>query len=149
MRVYNPDIPQRILHLLTPGIWNLVLFHSHFPGKNAMQCYTSVAIYAVPIFVPPGTHCCWIYRGGVDSKLARGFYTWPGIEPQTPWSRVQRHNHSATRSTITARLMHNLLTIFKTFTYKILTRRSPVIHLHARTVTKKKTTTRRWGTFNQ
>ena len=46
------------------------------------------------------SHYCWVDRGGVDLKLAQGFLhvtSAARIEPQTPSSRVQRLNHSATR----------------------------------------------------
>ena len=34
--------------------------------------------------VPPSTHYCWVARGGVDSKLTQGFYTWPVLQESNP-----------------------------------------------------------------
>ena len=65
--VYSPDIPGSLVNftLFTPGI-GITLSQSLLPGENAAQCSAAVAIRTVPLFVPPGTHCCWVDRGGVD-----------------------------------------------------------------------------------
>ena len=50
----------------------------------------------------PGTHHYWVDKCSVGSKCAQNFAHmtgFAGIEPQTPKSRVQRINRSATRST--------------------------------------------------
>ena len=84
----SPEV-QRTLNYLPPGIGT----HS-FTVSSSWEEYSAFsaaeAIHTVAIFVPPGTHYCWVDRGGVDSKFAL---------PQTPRSRVQRLNHSATLST--------------------------------------------------
>ena len=41
--------------------------------------FADVAIHIVPIFVQPGSHYCWVDRGGINSKLVQGFYTWPSL----------------------------------------------------------------------
>ena len=66
MYVYSPDI-------------SVNSSQCHIPRDNAAQFSAAVAICTIPIFVPPGTHYCRVDRGGVDSKLAQGFYTWPGL----------------------------------------------------------------------
>ena len=40
------------------------------PKENAAQFSAGEAIAVVSIFVPPGTHHCWVDRGSVDSNLA-------------------------------------------------------------------------------
>ena len=72
VRVYNPDIlvGSTDFTSIAPIYWNL-RFHS----INIRKCFASVAIHTVLIFVPLGTHYCRVDRGGVDSKLAQGFYT--------------------------------------------------------------------------
>ena len=62
------------LVLFTPRYWNS-LFHSLISLARMQLIFCSVAIHTVPIFVPPGTHYCWVDRGSVDSKLAQGLYT--------------------------------------------------------------------------
>ena len=56
-------------YIIYPQVLELALSLSHLPGENAAQFSAAVAIRTVLIFVPPGTHYCWVYRGGVDSKL--------------------------------------------------------------------------------
>ena len=76
MHVYSPDIPvsSADFTLITPKYWNS-LFQSHLPGQNAAQFSAAVANRTVLNLVPPGTHYCWVDRGGMDSKLVQGFYT--------------------------------------------------------------------------
>ena len=83
--IYSPIFPKahRTLHKLPPGIRT----QSHLPGENAalflqLKPFTPVHFFSIP----PGTHYCWVARGGVDSKLGYGFYITSavGIEPQTP-----------------------------------------------------------------
>ena len=75
MHVYSPDIPSRCsgLYINFPQVLEHILSQSHLPRENAAQFSAAVAIYTVPIFVPPGTHYYWVGRGGVDSNLAQGF----------------------------------------------------------------------------
>ena len=76
--VYSPDIPVNRfsgLYIIYPQVLELTLSQSHLPGEHAAQFSAAVAIRTVPSFVPPGTHYCWVDRGGVASKLAQGFYT--------------------------------------------------------------------------
>ena len=54
--------------------WNS-FFQSHLPREKAAKYSAAVDNHTVPIFVPTGTHYCWVYRAGVYSKLAQGFYT--------------------------------------------------------------------------
>ena len=54
------------------------------PREYAVQLSAAEAIHTVPIFVPPSTHCCWVDWGGVDSKLAQGFFTWPTLWESNP-----------------------------------------------------------------
>ena len=81
----SPDIPlgSADLTLITPRCWNS-LFLTHIPGENAAQFSALVTIHTVPIFIPPGTHCSWVDRGGVDSKLSQGFYTWSVMQESNP-----------------------------------------------------------------
>ena len=75
---YSPDIlVYRFsgLNINYPHVLKLTHPQSHLLGENATQFSAAVAIHAVPIFIPPGTHYCWKDRGSVDSKLAQGFYT--------------------------------------------------------------------------
>ena len=53
----------------------MFISQSHLPGENAAQVSAAVTIHTKQIFVLPGTHYCWVDRGGVDSKLAQGFDT--------------------------------------------------------------------------
>ena len=63
------------------------------------------AIHKVPIVVASGTLLlgAHVYRGRVDSSLAQGAV---GIKSQNLCSRVQRLNHSATRSTYLVLVRH-------------------------------------------
>ena len=82
MHVYSPDIPVYRFsrrYINCQQILELTRLQYHLPGVTAAQFYAAVAIHVVPIVVPPGTHYCWVDRGGVDSKLAQGFYTWPAL----------------------------------------------------------------------
>ena len=63
------------LYINYPNVLELIFSQSHLSGENATQFSVVVAIHIVLIFIPPGTHCCWVDRGDVDSKLAQGFYT--------------------------------------------------------------------------
>ena len=58
--VYNPDIPRRFsgFYSIYPEVLELTLSQSHLPGQNAVQMSATVAIHAVQIFTPPGTHYC-------------------------------------------------------------------------------------------
>ena len=81
--VYSPDIPVDF-RVIIPRYWNS-LFHSLVSLEgNATQFSATEATYTVPILVPPGTHYCWVNRGGVVSKLARGYYTWPALRESEP-----------------------------------------------------------------
>jgi hypothetical protein len=54
----------------------ITLSKSHLRGKNyaVNTLFPAVeAIHMVKLFVPPGTHYCWVARGDVYSKLAQGF----------------------------------------------------------------------------
>ena len=86
--VYGPDIPVGSrLYINYSEALEFLLSQSRLPGENVPQFSAVVAIHTVPIFIPPGTHYCWVDRGGVDSELAQGFLhmiSSAGIEPQTP-----------------------------------------------------------------
>ena len=71
----SPETGSADFTLFTPQVLELTLSQSHLLGENAAQFSAPVAIRTVPIFVPPSTQYCWVDRGGVDSKLAQGFYT--------------------------------------------------------------------------
>ena len=75
--VYSPDIPCSFsrLYINYPKVLELTLSQSHLPGETAAQFSAALANHTVLIFVPPGTHYCWVDRGVVDSNLAQGFYT--------------------------------------------------------------------------
>ena len=103
--VYNYPMDILSTSQLPPGIGT----HSFTVSSPWGECNADYSwswkftITIVSLYVPPGTHHCWVDRGNEDSKLAQGFYAWPvppGIEPQTSWSVVQRLNHKATHSTI-------------------------------------------------
>ena len=69
--VYSPDIPAcrfSGLYINYPQVLELKLSQSHLPGLGENAAKVSVAVL---IFVPPGTHFCWVDRAGVDSKLAQ------------------------------------------------------------------------------
>ena len=65
-----------------PLVLELTLLRSHLTRR--MQRFAAAnAIHTVSVFVPPGTHYCWVVRGNVDSNLAQGFLYMtdvPGIE---------------------------------------------------------------------
>ena len=50
---------------------------SHLPGENVENFCLQLGPFAhtIPIFVPPGTHYCWVEKGSVDSKLVLGLIT--------------------------------------------------------------------------
>ena len=103
--VYSPDIPSRLsgLSINYPQLL-------HLPGMNVAQFSATVVIHTVSIFVPPGTHYCWVDSGGEDSKLVHD--TWPALQESNPrpyryW--VQRLNNSTTRSTIRIAIIRNIL----------------------------------------
>ena len=78
MLVCNPDSPvNRFSGLyIYPLVLELALSRSNLGEKEA-EFSAAAAIHAIAIFVPPGTHYCWVDRGSVVSKLAQGVYTWP------------------------------------------------------------------------
>ena len=45
------------------------------PVEECSAFSAAEVIHTVSIFNPPGTHCYWMDRGVLDSKLAQGFYT--------------------------------------------------------------------------
>ena len=51
--------------LITRRHWNSTC-QCHLPGA---QFSAAVAIFILLIFVPPGTHYCWMDTGGMDSQL--------------------------------------------------------------------------------
>ena len=55
------------LYINYPLVLELALSRSHLPWENATQFSAVVAIHTMPIFIPLGTHYCWVDRGGVDS----------------------------------------------------------------------------------
>ena len=63
--------------LITSRYWNSISHCLISPSGECSAFSATVVIYTVPIFVPLGTHYCWVGRHGVDSKLA--FYTWPAL----------------------------------------------------------------------
>ena len=77
MYVYRPDIhgSSADFTLITPRCLNS-LSQSHLPGEDAADFLQLKPFTQHQIFVPPGTHYCWVDEGDVDSKLIRGFYTW-------------------------------------------------------------------------
>ena len=90
--MYSPDIPvgSADFTLIIPGNGT----HSYtvsYPWEECSAFSAAVAIRTVLIFIPPGTHYCWVDRGG-ESKLAQSFYTWILNEQQengcyTSWLR--------------------------------------------------------------
>ena len=62
----------------------LTFTQSHLPGEKAAQFAAAVAIHSVSIFIPPGTHYCWVDRGSVDFELAQGFHTWLALQESNP-----------------------------------------------------------------
>ena len=66
--ICSPDIPVNSSDLssFTPRHRNS-LFHA------LISLWRKQRLFTVPIFVPPGTHHCWVKRSGVDSKLPQGF----------------------------------------------------------------------------
>ena len=83
--VYSPDIliGSSDFTLITPRYLELTLSVSIISLERIQRnyrVYAAVTIHTVPIFVLSGTHYCWVDIGGVDSKLAQGFCTWP-----SPW----------------------------------------------------------------
>ena len=92
---------QRTLH------WFPSLFQSHFPGKNPKRFSAAVAIYTAQIFIQPGTHYRWVYRGSVDSKLAQGFFTWPELWEPNPRSLDLRSNALTTWPCATPPHLHS------------------------------------------
>ena len=103
--IYSPNILVRWADFASfiPRYWNsprhspISLFREESRAFSVAE-----AFHTVPIFVSTGSLYCWVDRGGVDLNIAQCFYTisaaW--IEPQNPWSRVHRLNHSTTRSTM-------------------------------------------------
>ena len=47
------------LYTITPRYWN-TLSQSHISEENAAQFSSAEAIPILPLFVPPGTHYCWM-----------------------------------------------------------------------------------------
>ena len=62
---------------LAPFVLDIETYYLTFPS-SVEECSTfsaAEAIHKIPIFVSIGTHYYWVAGGGVDSKLAQGFYT--------------------------------------------------------------------------
>jgi hypothetical protein len=64
---------QQTLYKLSPGIGT----HSVMVSSHWEECsdFAADAIHIVSVFVPLGTHYCWVARGNVDSNLDQVFYT--------------------------------------------------------------------------
>ena len=78
-------------------MFELTLSQSYLFGENAAQFSAATAIHTVLIFGPPGTHYCWVDRGGVDSRHAQSFDTLPALWVSNP--RPIDLNHSPMHST--------------------------------------------------
>ena len=61
--------------LITPRHWNSFSLTSL--GRMQHVFCSWGHSHRINFLVPPGTHHCLVNRGGVDLKLAQGFYTWP------------------------------------------------------------------------
>ena len=70
------------LHQLPPII-GTHSFTVSFPWGECRAFSAVEAIHTVPIFVPPGTHYCWVARGGIGSSLAQGLF-FLHDQPRTP-----------------------------------------------------------------
>ena len=78
----SPEV-QQTFH--NPQVLELTLSRSHLPVENVAH-FLQLKHFSQQFFIPPGTHYCWVDRGGVDSKLGHGFLhltSAAGIEPQT------------------------------------------------------------------
>ena len=74
--IYSPDIPDSSADftLYLPRYWNSLC--NGLISLRRMQSFAAAnAIHTFSVFVPPGTHYCWVVRGNVDSNLVHGFYT--------------------------------------------------------------------------
>ena len=49
----------------TPLVLELSLVHSHLLWGEFSAFSAAIAIHNSPLFVPPGTHHCWVDRGGM------------------------------------------------------------------------------------
>ena len=56
-----------ILHNLHPWYWNS-LIRSHLLWGEFSAFSAAIAIHNSPLFIPPGTHHCWVDRGGMIWK---------------------------------------------------------------------------------
>ena len=67
--------------LITTGL-------EHFLSLNTLgrmqRISAAEAIHTLTILVPPGTHHCWVDRGGADSNLAQRFYTLHTLQESNP-----------------------------------------------------------------
>jgi hypothetical protein len=89
-------------HLNTSSLGTKRFRHyiTHITGENATHLLQLKPFTEYQIFIPPGTQCCFVARGNVESNLAQGCYTWPVPGHWTPdvllWSPYV--NHSATHT---------------------------------------------------
>ena len=74
--IYRPDIHISSVDFksFTLQVLELTLSHSNPLGEYSTFS-AAEAIRTAPIFIPPGTHYCWVDRDVVDSKLVQGFHT--------------------------------------------------------------------------
>ena len=71
--VWNPREFSR-LYNLHPWYWNSLLYGLISSGENSAHFLQPMPFKIFPIFVPPGTHHCWVDRGGM--VYAQHLYTW-------------------------------------------------------------------------
>ena len=85
---FGSDIPVGSAdHINYPKV--LELIHSvSAPWGECSPFSAAEATCPTPIIIQPGALYCWVARGGVDSKIAHGFYihitSAMEIEPLTP-----------------------------------------------------------------
>ena len=105
--IYISQKAQRILHKVPPAIRTLSLSQSHIHGEKALHFLQLKPFTQYQSVIPPSTHYCWVDWGGVNSKLAQRFYTWPVLWESNPRPLDLRSNALTTppRST-----KHSLLT---------------------------------------
>ena len=63
-------ISHRVQHTsqFTPLVFELSLVRSHLLWREFSAFSAAIAIHNSPLFVPPGTHHCWVDRGGMIWK---------------------------------------------------------------------------------
>ena len=88
--VWNPREFSR-LYNLSPWYWNS-LIQSHLLWGKFSTFFAANAIHNFQIFVPPGTHYCWVCRGSMEWEVCPTLLHTTSSGNQTPDLLIQRQH---------------------------------------------------------